>query len=274
MVGAVALLVVVGGVFLLTHPSAEPNRRAPARAGSGHSPYPVRGIYSRDSSPTGFDHEAALGFNTIDSGPYPEQMRALGARGLKGIVWLGGYSNERCAFNQTDGWVRTHVGAIAGDPAVAGYFIDDEPDAVKCPAAPRQMKARSTLVKSIDPRPPTFLVDYKVEQFKLWAGTVDVLGLDHYPCSRAHGCDYSIIDEQAAEADRLGVRYWGVVQAAGDDYYKVPTKEELSRQFSHWRATRMEGYLVFAWRWPPRNSSLWLANNPQLQKQLRVENGT
>jgi hypothetical protein len=271
--GTLALVIVVGGVVVLVRDHSHGDHHAAAEAGATRGPYPIRGIYSRDSSRTGFDHEAALGFNTIDSAPDPQQMKSLRARGLKGFVWLGGYSNTRCAFNLSDERVRKHVAAVAGDPAVAGYFIDDEPDAAACPDAPRQIKARSALVKSFDPRPPTFIATYKVDQFKRFARTVDVLALDHYPCSRPHGCDYSIIDQQAAEADRLGVRYWGVVQAHGDDYYRVPTSEELRRQFAHWRATRMEGYLVFAWRWPPRDPSLWLANNPPLQKQLQLENG-
>ena len=100
-----------------------------------------------------------------------------------------------------------------------------------------------------------------------------MLGLDHYPCSIENGCDYSKIDKQAAEADRLGVRYWGVIQAFGDDWYKMPTPEELHQQFVHWRATDMEGYLVFAWRSPSTDSSRWLANNPELQSQLAKENG-
>jgi hypothetical protein len=230
--------------------------------------YPVRGIYDRDSA-----RQAALGFNLIDSGPYEDQMDALAARGLKGFVWLGGYSDTQCAFKQSDAWVRSHVAAIAGHGAVGAYFIDDEPHVDSCPTAPAPMRARSELVKSIDPGPPTFIVTNDTEELKLLAGTVDVIGLDHYPCSHLHGCDYSKIDAQAAEADRLGVRYWGVIQAHGDDWYKVPTPAELHEQFVHWRATNMEGYLVFAWHFPDDQPTLWLANNLPLQLALRRENG-
>jgi chitodextrinase len=236
------------------------------------SSYPVRGVYDRDFSSTGFDDEQALGFNFIDSGPYTDQLDPLASLGLRGFVWLGGYSNDTCTFNETDEWVSSHVAAIAGNPGVGAYFIDDEPDAARCPSAPAQMKARSELVKSLDPGPPTFLVSYKVDQFKLFAGTVDVLGLDHYPCSIKNGCDYSKIDAEAAEADRLGIRYWGVIQAYGDDWYKVPTPEELHQEFVHWRATNMEGYLVFAWRYPDDMPANWLANHPELQSQLALEN--
>jgi len=243
---------------------------AEARARS--TPYPLRGIYSRDSSPTGFDDEAKLGFNMIDTAPQPAELRALQARGLHGFVWLGGYSNTTCQFNESDTWVRTHVRAIAGSRAIAGYFIDDEPDAALCPSAPTQVKSRSALVKSIDPGPPTFISSYQVDQFARFAHTTDIMALDHYPCTHSHGCDFSVIDQEAAEADRLGIRYWGVVQAHGDDWYRVPTPAELHQEFEHWRATRMEGYLVFAWRWPPGQPSLWLRDNQPLRAQLAAEN--
>jgi len=245
---------------------------APAPLNGSSARYPVRGIYDRDFSTTGFDREAALGFNFIDSGP-SRDFDLLAARGLKGFVWLGGYSNDTCSFEESDAWVISHVTAIAGNPGVGAYFIDDEPDASECPNAPAQIKARSELVKSIDPGPPTFVVVYKVSQFALFAHTTDVLGLDHYPCSYKNGCDYSIIDEEAAEADRLGVRYWGVIQAWGeDDWYRLPTRSELHNQFVHWRATNMEGYLVFAWHYPDDLPALWLANHPGLQAQLDIEN--
>jgi hypothetical protein len=236
--------------------------------------YPIRGVFERDASATGFDEQAALSFNVIDSNAYPEELDPLAARGLKGFVWLGGYSPATCDFNRTDDWITERVKAIADNPAIAGYLIDDEPDVTACPTAPAQMKARSDLVKTIDPGPPTFLVVYRVEQFEAFAGTVDVLAADRYPCSIQNGCDFSKIDAAIAELDRLGVRYWGVVQAHGDDWYRAPTPAELHEEFEHWRASRMEGYLVFSWRWPPAQPELWLANDPDLQAQLALENRT
>jgi hypothetical protein len=258
-----------------------PNAPTPAQGAPKVKRYAVRGIYDRD-----LGRQPTLGFNFIDTGPGRDQVRAIAARGLRPFVWLGGYSNTNCEFNEGDDWIRSHVRAIAGTrrrgrgtrrrarrvPIVGAYFIDDEPDAVDCPTAPAQIRARSRLVKSIDPRPPTFIVSNHEEQFASLAGTVDVLGLDHYPCSIRHGCVYSKIDKQAAVADRLGVRYWGVIQAFGDDWYKMPTPQELHRQFVHWRATNMEGYLVYAWRSPDDAPSQWLANTPALQAQLAVEN--
>jgi hypothetical protein len=233
---------------------------------------PVRAVFGRDSSATGFDDQAALGFTTFDSGPWPEQMEALAARGLQGFVWLGGYSNESCSFRESDAWVRTRVSSIAGQRAVAAYLIDDEPLAKECPEAPEQVRARAQLVKSIDPGPPTFVVIYRVDELKRFAGAVDVIAVDRYPCSIQNGCDFSKIDEAIAEVDRLGVRYWGVIQAHGDDWYRVPTPGELHQQFDRWRASHAEGYFVFAWQWPDDEPSQWLANHPELQAQLAKEN--
>ena len=234
--------------------------------------YSVRGIYGRGFSSSGIRGPLRLGFNLIDTGPYREELDRLAVRHAKGFVWLGGYSNERCRFRESDRWVRSHVAAIAGHPGVGAYFIDDEPDAALCPSAPRQVRARSRLIKSLDPGVVTFIVTYRVEQLRWFAGTVDVIGLDQYPCTRTRGCDFSRIDRQAAEADRLGIRYWGVIQAHGDEWYRLPTPDELHQQFVHWRATSMEGYLVFSWNWPNSDPSLWLANHPELKSQLAIEN--
>jgi hypothetical protein len=240
---------------------------------AGVRTYAVRGIYDRDFSATGFDDEAALGFNVIDTGPYKELVDPLAARGLRAMIWLGGYDNSTCRFVKSDAWVRKHVRKIAGHRGVEAYNIDDEPNAASCPNAPAQMKRRSKLVKSLDPTAVTFLVDYKIDQLRLWAGTVDVIALDKYPCNlRLNGCDFTGLDQFVAEADRLGIRYWGVIQAFGDDYYKLPTPEELHALFNRWRSTNMVGYLVFAWRWPDGRPDLWLANHPELRAQLAIEN--
>jgi hypothetical protein len=278
MLAAGALIASVGGGD--QGPASSP--QATGKSNRKGKRYPVRGIYDRDLS-----RQVALGFNFMDTGPDRDTVRGIAARGARPFVWLGGYSNDDCAFVESDDWVRSHVRAIAtkrhrrrghgrrrgrAKPLVGAYFIDDEPDAAECPTAPAQIKARAKLVKSIDPRPPTFIVTNKEDQLKRFARTVDIIGLDHYPCSIPNGCVYSKIGAQARVADRLRIRYWGVIQAYGDDYYKVPTAAELHQQFVHWRRTHMEGYLVFAWQYPRDDPAHWLSNNPSLQAQLAIEN--
>lgn len=100
------------------------------------------------------------------------------------------------------------------------------------------------------------------------------------------------IDRLAAEADRAGMRYWAMIQAFGDPRHRLrmeyvdasgtshtgrarlPTPAELHEEFRHWRATRMEGYVVFAWHWPSGSPSMWLANHLELEDQLAIENGS
>jgi hypothetical protein len=72
----------------------------------------------------------------------------------------------------------------------------------------------------------------------------------------------------------LGITYWGVIQSFGDSYYRSPTPEEIHEQFRHWRGTRMSGYLVFAWRWPPAKPDLWVANRSDVQAALQEENSS
>lgn len=270
--GLAALLLLAGCAAVVA--ACAQDARRPSRSATPTPTYTIRGVYDRDLSATGFNDQAAIGFNVIDSDPNRMELDALAARHLKGLVWLGGYSNSRCAFNRPDSWIRARARAIAGHGAIAAYYVADEPDAARCPTAPAQIRSRSQLVKSIDPRPPTLIVSYKVDQFPVLAGTADVIGIDHYPCSIKDGCDFTRIDTAAAAADRLGIRYWGIIQAYGDSYYKLPTPDELRQQFAHWRATRMEGYVVFAWRWPRDDRSLWLANHPELQRLLSRENGS
>jgi hypothetical protein len=242
-----------------------------------NDPYAVRGMYGRDASATGFDTLAGLGFTYIDSTP-DDDFNALAARGLKGFVWLGGYDNATGQFNESDAQVTADVSALAGNPGVGAYFIADEPDAVLNPGAPAQIKARSDLIHSLDPGKPTFIVSYQVAQLRLFAGKVDVIGLDHYPISYTQGANYSILDQEIAQANQLHIHYWGVIQAFGDDpnspnsYYRLPTPAELDQEFTIWRASKMEGYLVFGWHWPATAPDLWVGNHPELQAQLAIEN--
>ena len=64
-------------------------------------------------------------------------------------------------------------------------------------------------------------------------------------------------------------RYWGVLQAFTDSWYRMPTVEELGEEFRLWRASRMEGYLVFSWAWRGET----LERHPDLIERLRLENG-
>ena len=255
-----------------------PAAPAPTPTPTPTGPYATRGVYDRQSN-GGFDVIASKGFNLIDS--TPSNVDDL-TGSLKGLTWIGDYDNTRCSWDVSDSTLTSAVTAHKDDPRVGVWFISDEPDPLSCPNAYTQHKTRSDRIHSIDPDTPTLIVldsnsgQQSLDQLPGWKGTADVLGLDPYPCYQGKSCDYAWIDTVAQKADAAGLPYWGVVQAFGDPpgggQWRLPTADELHQELVHWRATHMRGYLVFAWRWPSGTSSLWLANHPELQQLLSVEN--
>jgi hypothetical protein len=231
----------------------------------------VRGCYGKDSSASGFDRIVATGFTIVDRGAFKDDLDSL-PPGVQGSVWLGAYDNNTCTWEKSDDWIRSHVGAIAGHPAIADYYLADEPHVWSCPGAPDQIKARSELVKSIDPKPPTFVViqpHSPGNPFTPYVGTVDVIGGERFPCSHDNGCVMSKIDETIGLLDAANVpRYWVLIQAFADSFYRTPTADELRQEFQHWRASRMEGYLVFSWNFGTDN----IERHPDLIDVLASEN--
>jgi hypothetical protein len=223
----------------------------------------VRGVYGKDSSPSGFDVMAAQGFNTVMADPYRPSLDPLAAKGLKGIAWLGAwYNTPTCGFERDDATIRSQVSAIAGDPAIEAYYLGDEPRVSECPLAPAMFKERSQLVHQLDPNARTFTVIQAFENnvthdYAPWAGTVDVLGFDVYPCARASSaCDFSAIDSAITDIRRAGITsYWAVLEDFQDCFYRLPTPAELRGQFDHWAKSGMGGYLIFSWNYQSSNKS-------------------
>lgn len=251
--------------------------------------YPLRGVYDRMLA-----DEANAGFNLIDS--TPSTVGYLPS-GLRGLVWVGDYDNLTCTFEESDSQLQSDVTTHMGDSKVGVWFIADEPDPFSCPTAYAQVKNRTALIHSIDSSAKVLVVldsnsaQQSLAQMAGWVGTADIFGLDPYTCWQGQSsCQYEWIDQVAAEADAVGLPYWGVVQAFGDtssgDWFaaldsngneiwgqaRLPTVDELHEEFVHWRATHMQDYLVFAWEWPKDDSALWLANQPDLISQLTTEN--
>ena len=247
-------------------------RQAELCVPSVRTPAP-RGCFSRDSSPTGFDAIVAAGFTVIDTGTDPGVVNALPA-GRRALVWLGNYDNTTCTWDRSDDWVIANVAPLAGNPKVEAYNLADEPRLWQCPSAVRDLAARSALVKSLDPGRPTFAViqpHFPENPYAPYVGAVDIIGVDRYPCSWAAGCVYAKIDETIGLLEAAKVpRYWAVVQAFADSYYRWPTVEELHEEFRHWRASRMEGYVVFSWAYLGDS----LANHPDVLSALTAENGS
>jgi hypothetical protein len=180
----------------------------------------------------------------------------------------------------------------ADDPRTAVWFISDEPSP-DCPDVYAEHAARTRLIKSLDPDARVLVVvdgnsaQETLDQLPHWRGVADHIGINPYTCWQGQPCRYEWIDRVVQAADAAGLDYWGVVQAFGEPdgegftmcsttsgcgRPRLPTASEVHEQFAHWRASRMTGYLVFAWRWPDRAPGLWLAGRTDLQGQLADEN--
>ena len=240
---------------------------------TGSASPPYRYVYDHDRSPSGYDRIVASGFNLVDVGPYASSLDALTPLKAKGLVWLGDYDNTTCSWERSDSTIRSQVAGVKGHPNVAGYFISDEPQLNACPDAPAQHKARSALVKSLDPGRFTITVldsnnPDSTSTYAAWRGTSDYQGLDPYPCRPGRPCDFAMIDRHIAAADAAGLRYWAVVQAFADSDWRWPTPDEESTMLRHWAASHWQGYAAFAWQWAGNS----LDDQPGLVRALATFN--
>lgn len=279
---AVALAAAIAGSpATLAFATSSLNATSPTPATSGASF--VRGAYGKDSSGSGFGLMAASGFNSVMTGPYRELVDPLARQGLKGVVWLGNFQNgPKCAFDRDDATITRLVKPLAGDSAILAYYLGDEPHVSECPAAPALFKRRTDLVHSLDPGSKTFTVIQASEHgiahdYAPWAGAVDVIGFDVYPCSRASAtCDFGLIDSAIAAIKDAGITdYWAIVQDFQDCYYRLPAAQEIAFQFDHWRESAMSGYFVFSWNYQPADPKclgVSLDRFPDNVAQLRVQN--
>ena len=245
--------------------------RAQTLAATPTASVAVRGCLGKDSSATQYDRIVAAGFTALDRAAYRDYLDGLPA-GVKALVWLGDYDNTTCTWEKSDDWIRTHVEAIAGHPAIAAYYIADEPHLWDCPLVAVHLKARSDFVNSLDPTHPTMAViepHWPENPYTPYVGMVDIIGVDRYPCSYVSGCVFSKIDDTLALLDQAGVpHYWAFIQAFADSYYRMPTADEVHEEFRHWRQSRMEGYVVFSWAYGTDT----LENHPDLIDALGWEN--
>jgi hypothetical protein len=271
---------------------AAPGLALPVRAASSTTPSPaatpaqgqfIRGAYGKDASHGGYDVMAANGFNSVMTGPYKELLDPLVAHGLKGVVWLGAFENApTCSFEKNDAYVTSRVTAIAGHPSILAYFLGDEPHVSECPKAPALFLKRSDLVHRLDPGSTTFTVIQASENgiahdYAPWAGAVDIIGFDVYPCAGGKAtCDFGLVDAAINAIEKAGIkRYWAVVQDFQDCYYRLPTPQELGAQFDHWAKSNMSGYFVFSWNYRPADShcaGAILDSHPDNLAQLKYEN--
>ncbi|MDQ6899226.1 MAG: hypothetical protein M3072_06930 [Candidatus Dormibacteraeota bacterium] len=253
----------------------------------------VRGAYGRDSTcrtastasdngcayGTGLDDIAAARFNTVQANAWPEALAPIAARGLKAIVWVGGWNKTRCAWDLSEVQLSERINSIKTSPAVLAYYLADEPSFSYCPNAPAAFARRTALVHRLHPGSKTFAVmpnwDRGPVDYLRWGNAVDVLGFDLYPCHFLNGadanartkvrqpCDFAeVTDNGIRMIEQAGITgYIGVLQDFQDCFYELPSNEDLLTQAKHWQqlAFHMAGYLFFSWNFnasPCANASL------------------
>jgi len=227
------------------------------------------GIYTT----TGADYAriADLGFGIVIVNPSKPALDEIRAHGLTGMLYLGGYDGGTCTFGWSDATVTSRVTAIRDNPASVMYYVADEPHTASCPNAVQQIRARSRLVKSIDPTASTAIAEDRQADVTAFANSTDVMILSTYPCSHVNGCVLSKIDAALSTARSAGVRHpWGAPQSFGDDYYRVPSPGELQALIARWKAGGAQGFFTYTWNCCGDPETL--ANHPELWDAWRDEN--
>ena len=228
-----------------------------------------RGIYT--TAGADYARIAELGFRTVIVNPTKVQLEQIRLYGLTAMLYLGGYDSGTCTFGWSDETVRARVTAIRDHPASTMYYVADEPHTASCPDAVQQIRARAQLVKSIDPTAATAIAENRLSDVTAFANATDVLILSTYPCSHVNGCELSKIDAAVNTARAAEVKHpWGAPQSFGDDYYRVPTPEELQAIIDRWKADGVQGFFTYTWNCCGDPETL--ANHPELWDTWRREN--
>ncbi len=209
------------------------------------------------------------GYRLVDATP---SQVAMVSSGQKALVWVGNYDKVSCVWQTDDAQVQTWISTyhLNTSDKVYGYYIADEPDGSRCPNGPRDMAARTALIRQLDPtHSTTYVVLEHPDQYALYAGDADIIGADPYPCHRGARCDMTKIPNAIAAMQAAGIaRYWGVLQAFEDAYYRYPTADELTAMIGQWQASDWSGEQTFAWRWAGNS----LTDHPDLLAVLKTLN--
>jgi hypothetical protein len=255
-----------------------------------------QGIWTSGSASGLTDPELAtiksLGYDFVQANPDLSVLDRVQAAGLKAAIWLGNYRDHNdpapnCVWNTDDATLTSQVNLVKGHPAVAYWFIADEPHVTDrnggpgCPTSPQQVADRNALIKSLDSNPDhkTLITENQYEDYAALANTTDILGLVAYPCNLnniANDCSPSTtIADHINAAVAAGVaHYWSMPQIDGDSYYRVATPTALQTAiYDRWRTlgtAAWTGSLTFLW--DGCSSCDGLANHPELNSTVTAEN--
>ena len=194
---------------------------------------------------------------------------------MSAIVWLGNVSDPpACTWNWSDSKVTAAITAIRNHPAVAFYFVADEPHA----ACASQVRSRTALVRSLDPMKPTFMTENRKADFAALAGITDIFGIIRYPCSYGSGCVPSKVTESMKAARAAGISsWWGVPQVFHEPsggYYRAPSASELQAIFNAWEADAgTVGYFFYTWGDGCCGDDIGLLNHSELWNTVTARIG-
>jgi hypothetical protein len=239
----------------------------------------VRALWTKAGSTT-FGQARSLGFHMVLVNPDRAQLDRAYAAGLRAGVWLGNYDGGACVWNWSDATVTQRITAVRGHPAIAYYFLADEPHAGAsggCSTAPQDLAERNALVKLLDPSVPTFVTENRREDFAAVGRIADVFGPIQYVCRISGGCSVSKIPQTIAAVNAAGItNWWGVVQSFGEPaggYYRAPTPAELEQILAAWKAAPgIDGLMTYAWGEACCGDDIGLIDLPGLWPTWQTEN--
>jgi hypothetical protein len=223
----------------------------------------------------------SLGFQSVLVNPDRAQLDRASAAGLRAGVWLGNYDDDACAWNWSDSTISSRITAVRGHPAIAYYFVADEPHSAAsggCASSPRHLTERNTLVKSLDPSVPTLITENRREDFAAVGRIADVFGPIRYPCSYSSGCVPSKITETIAAVNAAGIKnWWGVVQSFHEPsggYYRAPNATELQQIIAAWKSDPgIDGLMAYTWGESCCGDDIGLRDLTDLWGVWQAENG-
>ncbi len=225
-------------------------------------PPPTTGMHLVTNLHGAVEAPRKLGFTLFDTGSSPSVVGALPS-GVKAMVWLG----QKCPTPATAEF-RATVDRLASSPKVFGYYLSDEPHIADCPGGPAALATRTAYIKKASAgRQKTFIVLSKTEDyqpFRPYFSGVNMIGLDPYPCSVAHpDCAPGKIDEKVKPALSIGIPRFRLVpvyqafgqSAAADDYYRLPTADQMRTMLARWAALLPNPPMDYTYGWGHQSSS-------------------
>ena len=238
----------------------------------------MRGAYSLSAS-----EAAANNMNlVVGTGATLATLDSHRVAGVQAIVWLGDcykQADGTMGFRLSDDQIRSTVGAIKGHPAVYAYEVCDEPNNNMGSDAKAKVKARSDLIKSIDPSKPTFTVIGGYGPYGSWAGLVDILGIDPYPArwGTFRLADMQMaLDNLRADAARFP-RVIGIYQTFADSvaYSPMPSASQVRQQLDMMIGSGLlEGVAAYEWTRGHQWTTDWAKNHADVVETIRSVYGS